>query len=197
MGMIYRKSLKGIDELAFKTHGLPMRLMSYLMVVDGESSADQLAVNHPQLPSIQAVLQGLAEQGFLEVAGSDANVVQMNTARVANGAPAYTPAQQPQPNMMPPMQSSQPIPQMQRQPMMQPGMQQAGFSPELEQIKASMTKDVSALLGADAAPVIQKIQACHTKNDLFAAMMGIKKIITIYANPAAADKFAMRYQSLI
>jgi hypothetical protein len=194
MSTIYRKSLKGIDELAFKTNGLPMRLMSYLMVVDGGSSADQLAANNPQLPSLQAVLQGLAEQGFLEVAGSDANVVQMNTARVANGAPSYATQQPPMP-MQAPMQ--QPPMQVQRQPNMMDGMQQAGFSPELEQIKASMTKDISALLGADAAPVIQKIQACHTKNDLFAAMMGIKKIISIYANAAAADKFALRYQSLV
>jgi hypothetical protein len=161
-----------------------------LMVVDGESGADQLAANNPQLPSLQAVLQGLAEQGFLEVTGSDANVVQMNTARVANGVPSYTPAQQPQTPMQAPTQAP-------RQPAMMGGMQQAGFSPELEQIKASMTKDVSALLGADAAPVIQKIQGCHTKNDLFAAMMGIKKIISIYTNAAAADKFAVRYQSLV
>jgi hypothetical protein len=195
MSTIYRKSLKGIDELAFKTNGLPMRLMSYLMVVDGESGADQLAANNPQLPSLQAVLQGLAEQGFLEVTGSDANVVQMNTARVANGVPSYTPAQQPQTPMQAPMQQA-PM-QAPRQPAMMGGMQQAGFSPELEQIKASMTKDVSALLGADAAPVIQKIQGCHTKNDLFAAMMGIKKIISIYTNAAAADKFAVRYQSLV
>lgn len=192
MGMIYRKSLKGIDELAFKTHGLPMRLMSYLMVVDGETSVDQLMARNPQLPSIDAVLQGLVQQGFIEVAGSDANVVQMNNMRVGNGAPMQMQAPAPSysaPRMQQPMQQQMPQ-------QMQPN-NNAGYSPELEIIKANMVKDVSGILGTDAAPVIQKIQACRTKDDLFGSMMGIRKIISIYANAALADKFAARYQSLI
>lgn len=75
MSIVYRKSLKGIDEVAFKSTGLPTRMASYLLVVDGESSMDQLAARNPQLPSLSIVLQGLMEQGFLEVASSSANVV--------------------------------------------------------------------------------------------------------------------------
>lgn len=187
MGMIYRKSLKGIDELAFKTHGLPMRLMSYLMAVDGEASIEQLIARNPQLPSMDVVLGGLMQQGFVEVAGSDANVVQMNNMRVGNGAPVQMQAPQP---------SYAPAP-MYQQPMQQQPAQQSYNSPELEIVKGNMVKDVSGLLGADAAPVIQKIQGCRTKDDLFGSMMGIKKIITIYVNAAAAEKFAARYQSLI
>jgi hypothetical protein len=185
MSMIYRKSLKGIDELAFKSSGLPMRLLSYLTVIDGESSVDQLAARNPQLPSLAIVLQGLAEQGFLEVAATAANVVQMNSSRVGNGAPVAMAGQQAY--APPPM----PAPQMQ-----QPAMQTYN-SPELEMVKANMVKDISGILGSDAAPVIQKIQNCRTKDDLFGAMMGIKKIITIYANAGLAEKFAARYQSLI
>ena len=36
MSLIYRKSLKGIDEVAFKSTGLPLRLASYLLAVDGQ-----------------------------------------------------------------------------------------------------------------------------------------------------------------
>jgi hypothetical protein len=194
MSMIYRKSLKGIDELAFKSSGLPMRLLSYLTVIDGESSVDQLAARNPQLPSLAIVLQGLAEQGFLEAAATAANVVQMNSSRVGNGAPVAMGGQQtyaPQP-----MQQAQMPPPIQAPQMQQPAMQ-AYNSPELEMVKANMVKDISGILGADAAPVIQKIQNCRTKDDLFGAMMGIKKIITIYANAGLAEKFAARYQSLI
>jgi hypothetical protein len=188
MSVIYRKSFKGIDEVAFKTTGLPMRMMSYLLVVDGEASVDQLVARNPQLPSLQAVLQGLLEQGFLEVAGSVANVVDMAGMRVANGAamPAYS-----QPPMQQPMQQAAPP--------MQPAQQyapQTAYFPELENYKAGMTRDVSALLGADAAPVISKIQACRSKDDLFATMMGIKKIIGIYADRNAADKFGAKYGAL-
>jgi hypothetical protein len=185
MAIVYRKSLKGIDEVAFKTTGLPMRMMSYLMVVDGQSTVEQLAERNRQLPSLDVVLQGLMEQGFLEVAASNANVVEMQQARVSNGAPrpAYAPAPMQQP-VQAPQQNYAPQPQM------------AAFSPELDGIKANMVRDVSALLGADAAPVIQKIQGCITKDDLFSTMMGIKKIITIYADRTAADKFGARYQIL-
>ena len=68
--------------------------------------------------------------------------------------------------------------------------------PELETVKGNMVRDVSSLLGGDAAQVISKIQGCRTKDDLFATMMGIKKIVSIYLDRNAADKFALRYQSL-
>lgn len=203
MSAIYRKSFKGIDEVAFKSNGLPMRMMSYLLVVDGEASVDQLAARNPQLPSLQAVLQGLAEQGFLEVAGSAANVVEMSGMRVANGAPTQGYAQP----MQQPMQQQGYAPQQQQAyaPQQQPAYapQQPtyappppAFFPELESYKANMTRDVSALLGADAAPVISKIQACRSKDELFAAMMGIKKIIGIYTDRNAADKFGAKYGAL-
>ena len=190
MSSIYRKTLKGIDEVAFKSTGLPLRLLSYLLAVDGEASVDQLAARNPQLPSIAVVLQGLADQGFLEVIGTAANVVNLAQARVSNGAnnvygnastanaippPMYTPPPPP-----PPSYAQAP----------------AGYFPELEIYKSNMSRDVSALLGADAGPVIQKIQACRTKDDLFSAMMGIKKIITIYLDRNAAEKFGTRYNAL-
>lgn len=188
MSVIYRKSFKGIDEVAFKTTGLPMRMMSYLLVVDGESSIDQLVARNPQLPSLAAVLQGLQEQGFLEIAGSAANVVDMAGMRVSNGAPMQGYAQ-------PMQQMQQPMQQM--QPMAAPSYApQPAFFPELENYKAGMTRDVSALLAADAAPVISKIQACRSKDELFACMMGVKKIIAIYADRNSADKFGAKYGAL-
>ena len=192
MSTIYRQSLKGIDEIAFKSGALPLRLVSYLLVVDGEASVDQLIARHQNLPSMQAVLQGLCGQGFIEVAGTAANVVDIGQMRVSNGAtyPAqnssHTPVQQPTtnynyaPQSQPPQQYSQP----------------ASSFPDLDNYKTNMIRDVSVLLGADAAPVVNKIQVCRTRDDLFSTMMGVKKIITIYANREAADKFAARYAML-
>lgn len=188
MSVIYRKSLKGIDEVAFKSSGLPLRLVSYLLAVDGEASVDQLAARYQNLPSLQAVLEGLCGQGFLEVAGAADNVVGIGQVRVGNGAnisAGYNNAQAPQPSY-----SQPPAPQAQYQ---QPGNQ---FFPELDSYKSNMIRDVSALLGADSAPVISKIQACKSKDDLFSTMMGIKKIITIYTNRDTAEKFGSRYVAL-
>ena len=198
MSIIYRQSLKGIDEVAFKSTGLPLRLVSYLLVVDGEATVDQLVARHQNLPSMQAVLQGLQGQGFIEVAGTSANVVDIGQMRVANGA-TY-PASNSAPGQQPP-QVQQPnnynyAPQSQSAPPQQQYAAQVNSFPDLENYKSSMTRDVSALLGADAAPVISKIQGCRTRDDLFSTMMGIKKIITIYTNRDAADKFASRYAVL-
>lgn len=187
MSIVYRKSLKGIDEVAFKSTGLPMRMASYLLAVDGESSVDQLAAKNPQLPSLGIVLQGLLEQGFLEVAASSANVVNMTPMRVGNGANVMSP--QPAPAYAPPAQAYASAPAS----MLVPGI---NSFPELETVKGNMVRDVSSLLGGDAAQVISKIQGCRTKDDLFATMMGIKKIVSIYLDRNAADKFALRYQSL-
>ena len=192
MSNIYRKSLKGIDELAFKSAGLPLRLVSYLLVVDGEASADQLAARNAHLPSMAVVLKGLQEQGFLEMVGegSSANVVDMVSMRVGNGATMFNPAAAPAAYNPPPAAySPQPAPT-------QNFAAAPSFSPELEGIKANMIRDISALLGADAPPVMQKIQGCRTKDDLFSTMMGIKKIVMMYTDRASADKFAARYSAL-
>jgi hypothetical protein len=200
---IYRKTLKGIDEIAFKTSGLPLRLLSYLLAVDGEASAEQLALRNQHLPSMNDVLQGLASQGFLEVVGTAANVVNISQVRVSNGASFAQPMdtmqapQSPMPmHVAPPQQAYVPQPQQQQPQTYAPQSAASGYFPELEIYKSNMTRDISALLGADAAPVIQKIQGCRTRDDLFSTMMGIKKIITIYIDRAAADKFGNRYNAL-
>lgn len=190
MSIIYRKSLKGIDEVAFKSSGLPMRLSSYLLAVDGQSSVDQLVARNAQLPSMATVLQGLMEQGFLEVAGNAANVVNLAPMRAGNGATVMSPA--PAPAYSQPAYAPAPAPEQSYAPPPQP----QNYFPELETIKGNMVRDVSTLLGADASQVINKIQSCRTKDDLFATMMGVKKIISIYADRNAADKFATRYQML-
>jgi hypothetical protein len=174
MPTIYRKSLKGIDELAFKSGRLTLRLTSYLLAVDGVSSTEDLAARNPHLPSMDVILNGLMQQGFIEVVGG---------AAAAPAAPAYA---------MPVVQPMN-VPELARQ--------AAAAAPkppsmELEIIKGNMVRDVSSVLGGDAGPVISKIQNCTTKDDLFAAMMGIKKIITMYVDKPTAERFASRYDVL-
>jgi hypothetical protein len=190
MSIIYRKSLKGIDEIAFKTTGLPLRMMSYLLIVDGESSVDQLVARNAQLPSMQIVLEGLREQGFLENIGVATNVVAMGAAQTVNGAPAqqYRSNNNLLSNLLPSRPESQNT--------LPSYINQFNQSAELEKIKNMMAQDVTTILGADAAQVVRKIQSSQTKDELFANMMGIKKIISIYSNSVAAEKFADRYQML-
>jgi hypothetical protein len=172
MPTVYRKSLKGIDEIAFKSGTLPLRLTSYLLAVDGVASTDELAARNPHLPSMDVILNGLMQQGFIELVVPEA----------APAAPVVIPAAPHPVYAAAPMQPAAAPPPV-------PGLQ-------LEPLKANMVRDVSSLLGSDAGPVITKIQNCRTRDDLFATMMGIKKIITLYVDKAAGDQFAMRYESL-
>jgi hypothetical protein len=177
MSTVYRKSLKGIDELAFKSGNIPLRLMSYLLAVDGVSSSDELAANNPHLPSMEVILNGLMQQGFIEVASS---------GQAAGGLAASAPMAARPRAAEPPRPVSAPI--------AAPAARAPGA--DLEALKANMVRDVSGLLGSDAGPVINKIQNCRTRDDLFAAMMGIKKIVTMYVDKAAGDQFAARYDTL-
>lgn len=185
MAIVYRKSLRGIDEVAFKSGGLPLRLVSYLLAVDGESEVEVLAQRHPHLPSLEVVLHGLMEQGFLEVAGvsekAQGNVVEMASMRVGNGA--YAAPRPPEKTYAAPARAPEPVPA-------QPQIL------ELDRIKTQMVRDITTLLGSDSAMVITKIQACRNRDELFATMLGVKKILTMYLDNSVAEKFAVRYQQL-
>jgi hypothetical protein len=66
MQAVYRKSLKGIDELAFSTGQLTLRRASYLLAVDGISTTAELAARHPHLQAMDMTLADLLQQGFIE-----------------------------------------------------------------------------------------------------------------------------------
>jgi hypothetical protein len=189
MAIIYRKSLKGIDELAFKSGRLTLRLTSYLLTVDGVSSTEEIAARNPHLPSMDVILQGLMQQGFIELvsgapAGAQSTAATAPTAQAAPAAPAAYAA--PTMNLVDVAQAARQAAAAAPKP---PSMQ-------LENIKGNMVRDVSSLLGSDAGPVIAKIQNCVTQDDLFAAMMGIKKIITLYVDRETAERFGSRYTVL-
>jgi hypothetical protein len=171
MASVYRKTLKGMDELTFKSSSLPLRLRSYLLTVDGMSSTDELAAKNPHLPSMEVILNGLMQQGYIEPAS-------------ASAAP-HTPQHRPEPARATAVEAPRKGPQA-----------SVVTNVELEELKATMVRDVSSLLGNDAAPVIKKIQNCTTRDELFTTMMGIKKIVTLYVNRATGDKFAARYDTL-
>jgi hypothetical protein len=181
MPTIYRKSLKGIDELAFKSGRLTLRLTSYLLAVDGVSTTEELAARNPHLPSMDVILNGLMQQGFIEVVSGTGGA--SGPAAAPPVAPTYAAPMMPQMNVADlARQAAAAAP---RPPSM-----------ELEIVKGNMIRDVSSLLGSDAAPVINKIQNCASKDDLFAAMMGIKKIITMYIDKETAQQFGSRYDVL-
>lgn len=89
MAIIYRKTVKGVDEVNTRVHRLAPRARTALILVDGQRSAEDLA----KLIQVQAseTLALLLEQGFIEVAGAAVG----STARPAT-ATAAVPAGYPE-----------------------------------------------------------------------------------------------------
>jgi hypothetical protein len=185
MPTIYRKSLKGIDELAFKSGRLTLRLTSYLLAVDGVSTTDELAARNPHLPSMDVILNGLQQQGFVEI--TSAAPAPSPVAPPPQRAQAHAPAM----GLVGPADLAR-----QAAAAAAAGAATRPFPAELDMVKGNMVRDVISLLGADAGPVMKKIEMCANKDDLFVAMMGIKKIVAMYVDKETAEKFASRYESL-
>ncbi len=194
MATIYRKTLKGVEEVALKSFGLSPRLRPYLLIADGKLSDEELQSANAAMPSVEMVMKSLADQGFLEAAGATAsasvpNVVSLSEMRVSNGAPR---AAAPPPYIPPAAPAYRPPPA----PVAAPTEAVLHGSGEFDQIKQNMMRDALHALGPDSTQIIIKIQKCANVNDLFVTMMGVKKIISMYAGDPAAEKFELRYRFL-
>jgi hypothetical protein len=76
MSIVYRKTERGLTEIATRQYKLPPRLRSALVVVDGKRSQLELASMIAGEP--QETLQALLEAGFIEPAGNAAALPTVN-----------------------------------------------------------------------------------------------------------------------
>lgn len=63
---VLAKTPKGADEVKSRAHGLPQKLRALLIVVDGSTTAADLLARFGGLPEIEAGLETLLSQGFIE-----------------------------------------------------------------------------------------------------------------------------------
>jgi len=87
---VLAKTAKGGEELKSRTHGLPQKLRSLLIMVDGSSTAGELVARLGGIPELEAALRTLVDQGFLEIRGQAVPAGGASTA-----APLPAPAAQP------------------------------------------------------------------------------------------------------
>lgn len=66
MNMIYKKTLKGVEEAALRSEGLQIKLRTYLKLVDGVKSADEIKRANPSLMEVDAALIALQNEGYIE-----------------------------------------------------------------------------------------------------------------------------------
>ena len=172
MNIIYKKILKGVEETALLSKGLALRLRTYLLLVDGTKSADEIISQHQALPEIEMVLKALCDEGYIVVV-SESPSIRIATVNQNVIATHSLPAKEILPREIPP-----PV---------------AQNSQQLNLAKNEMINEVNVLLGKDANLVIMKIQNAKTNDELFALLMGLKKIIGMYAGADKAEKFAIKF----
>jgi hypothetical protein len=66
------KTEKGQEEIRNRAHGLPQKLRTLLIMVDGKCSIGQLLDRFPGVAEIEANLRLLIEQGFITLSGAAA-----------------------------------------------------------------------------------------------------------------------------
>ena len=66
MNIIYKKTLKGVEETALRSEGLQLKLRAYLKLVDGVKSAEEIKRGNPSLLEVDAALLALQNEGYIE-----------------------------------------------------------------------------------------------------------------------------------
>ena len=62
MAITYKKTLKGVEEVALRSSGLQLRLRAYLILVDGAKSDEDIQMLNPSLPEVCMVLAALLDK---------------------------------------------------------------------------------------------------------------------------------------
>ena len=170
MAITYKKTLKGVEEVALRSSGLQLRLRAYLILVDGAKSDEDIQMLNPSLPEVCMVLAALKDEGYVEA-----------ISQTQSTTPAFQATIQQKP------QHASPAPSFAST------TSNADTSSRFLEARDNMTREIMQLLGKDAEMVVSKIQRCENGMDLFAMMMGLKKIIGMYASNEKAEQFATKF----
>ena len=89
-GVIFRKTSKGLEEIESRAHGMPRRLRSALIMVDGHSTLEMLNARLAGLMDAQEAFTTLLREGFIEAgevvaSGGDPSMAQPVPATHAQG----------------------------------------------------------------------------------------------------------------
>ena len=193
MTTVYKKSLKGVEEVALRSKGLQLRLRAYLILVDGTKSTEMIQALNPSLPEVEMVLSALHDEGYVEIVNENQSANANNQSNQS-----FSDNMQPIANQFRNTQSFQQpnnfSPSNNQNNNQSGGNNNDNFgNNQFTQARDNMTREIMILLGKDAEMVVTKIQRCESGMDLFAMMMGLKKIITMYANSDKAEAFASKF----
>jgi hypothetical protein len=156
--LVYCKTAKGHEEITGRHHGLLSRQRSTLILMDCAKSLGLIATAIP-LPELKKTVPFLMENGFIVLADAQreqAIQVAATRKRVLTDDINLKPAAAKTPIITQPTQPSRPI---------------LTRNPEvIEKVKHFMITTANAYLGLMSAEIINRIQRCHSAEQLMAAV---------------------------
>jgi len=167
MATIYRKTAKGHSEIETRSHRLPPRLRSALILVDGRRSDDDLRKLIPQ--QADESLQLLGEQGFIEIIG----ITQAAPAAVRAPLPAAAPA----------------APVSRPQALEQPSMPPRDFA----QTRAQAVRLFTDMVGPMAEALALKMEKARSPDELRPLVQTAQRIIGNTRGGQAASDYGTRF----
>lgn len=183
---VLAKTAKGLEEVKARTHALPQKLRSILIMVDGTSTAASLIAKFGGAAEIADALDGLMREGFLEV----------RSGAVAPSAPPAPPASPASPGApaTPSARSTQPLPSPAVPPV---GATQPLPSPIVpqqsrKQALSALTRFLHDNLGPDADFVTGALEAARTPSDFMAAAERCAHTVAAARGAAKAQAFRDR-----
>jgi hypothetical protein len=93
---VLAKTAKGLEEVKSRTHGLPQKQRTILIMVDGTATVGDILAKFGGIPEIAASLDALVRDGFVEVKGTQGASGSPATATALPTAKAAGPATLPQ-----------------------------------------------------------------------------------------------------
>jgi hypothetical protein len=192
LNTIYRKTDKGENAIRHRSDDLPNDLRMVLLLINGLRDIGTLRMVSEHCRDSIAPLIFLEDNGFIEIATAQSNVVSMaGGARAAAPVPTMSYATQPSPVSVqynpPPVYSQNtqaPAPQTYAEPASQHVM-----SNQLRDKINSLMSYISRTLGEDAKMVYSKIEAVRTEQEFQDMVKKLYTIIGQYRGVKDAERF--------
>ena len=159
---VLAKTAKGAEELKSRSHGLAQKLRSLLIMIDGTSSAGDLIAKFGGIPDVEAGLQALADQGFVEIRGGP---------QASPGAPAAAP---PAPAAVPGAPAA------------------SAALQTRQQALSALTRMLHDAIGPDADVLTGRLEKAKTRAEFVAAVERCTDTLEALAGKARAQAFGAR-----
>ena len=203
LNTVYRKTMKGENAIRHRTDDLPNDLRMVLLLINGQRDIGTLRMVSEHCRDSIAPLIFLEDNGFIEMAVMQSNVVALaGGARVGAAVPPMN--YPPQPNPVSVQYTAAPVysqnPPMQAPPQAAPAQtvqvdsfaQQAAANQLREKVN-KLLSHISRSLGEDAKMVYSKVEAIRTEQEFQDMVKKLYIIISQYRGVKDAELFASAF----